>query len=105
MSKEEMTPKQWKDAQKIIEKMKPPVIERRESCPHMELKKLVKESFTYQCQNPECQEIFLIVGAASYRPDQYVKETMMVNKYLLAQDPELLAKMEAIINPQKEEKP
>lgn len=70
-------------------------IERTPPCDHMVMKKLVKGSFAYQCQ--ECNGIFLIVGSAMYRPDQYINESMLINKHLMGQNPELLKAYQATV--------
>lgn len=101
MSKRKMTKKEWDETLGIINKMPRAEIEEKKQCWHLTLTKVVKDSFTYRCD--ECPAVIVVFGSAVYHPAQYIKETMAINGVLITQDKDAKEMMERMIETVEEE--
>lgn len=84
MSKEQMDGKEWKKNKKKImaelDKMPPPVVERKEACFHLTLRKIIRDDVIYVCE--DCGVIVQIVGSALYQPENFVAMAKNVMSFL-----------------------
>ncbi len=86
---------QWRRALRKMEKLPPPVIERRPACNHELIKKIIPDELVYECQG--CKEIIQIVGAAMYRPEIFVRNMSIISRYIGEAEPVLKEMAKEII--------
>lgn len=78
----QITLQRWSQILEQLGNMEPPRLEEREACYHTHLQKVIKDDFTYQCQDPKCAAIIEIVGSAMYAPEQYAVKSAVINAHL-----------------------
>lgn len=84
--KRTMDQKTWLATLEKFKHLPPPTIEETERCYHEELRKIIRDDFTYQCQNPICNAIIDVVGSAMYNPQQYAIKSQIITKHLMETD-------------------
>lgn len=75
-AKEQMSKKDYGKLIKALKELPPPVIEKRKSCNHLHMSKVIPDDFLFVCDN--CGQIIEVVGSAMYWPEQYVKKVLAV---------------------------